>query len=157
MLKAALVDVWPLAAALIFVCGGLAAIVQGLKSKVQSRRRSSWTLDFGPWTLDFGRTLDFHADQRGSVESLSFVLTVPVFIMLMLLAVQITQLMIGLVVVHYAAFAAARSATVWIPARLGQNVQQDGENRVGLQRVFQQGGAGGELTQNKPAGEINAK
>jgi hypothetical protein len=31
----------------------------------------------------------------------------------------VSQLMIGTVVVHYAAFAAARSAIVWIPARLG--------------------------------------
>jgi hypothetical protein len=67
-----------------------------------------------------------HADQRGSVQSLSFVLTVPIFVMLMLLAVQVTQLMVGLVVVQYAAYAAARSAAVWIPARM----EMTWENRL---------------------------
>ena len=36
----------------------------------------------------------------------------------MLLIVQVSQLMIGTIVVHYAAFAAARSAAVWIPAAM---------------------------------------
>lgn len=129
MLKAVLYDAWPLAAALVLVCGGLVALVRLVPPP--SRQPIS----------------GLHGDQRGSVQSLSFVLTVPIFIMLMLLAVQITQLMIGMVVVHYAAFAAARSATVWIPARLGQDVQQDGENRIGSQRNFLQNGAGGELYQ----------
>ena len=146
MLKAALIDAWPLAVILVAVCGCLVALVQSLKSKVQSRCRPTSALDLGNWTSGF------HRDQRGSVQSLSFVLTVPLFIMLMLLAVQITQLMVGLIVVHYAAFAAARSATVWIPARVGQNVQQDGENRIGQARVFQQSGAGGELYQITPGG-----
>ena len=62
------------------------------------------------------RLLRLHADQRGAVQSLSFVLTLPIFIMVMMLIVQVSQLMIGQIVVEYAAFAAARSATVWIPA-----------------------------------------
>ncbi len=57
-----------------------------------------------------------HTDQRGSVQSLSFVLTLPLFIMVLLLIVQVSQLMIGQMVVEYAAFAAARAAAVWIPA-----------------------------------------
>ncbi len=57
-----------------------------------------------------------HADQRGSVQSLSFVLTLPLFIMVLLLIVQVSQLMIGQMVVEYAAFASARAAAVWIPA-----------------------------------------
>ncbi len=61
-----------------------------------------------------------HADQRGSAQSLSFVLALPLFIMVLMLIVQVSQLMIGTIVVHYAAFAAARSAVVWIPARLPQ-------------------------------------
>ena len=68
------------------------------------------------------------------MQSLSFVLTVPMFIMLMLLAVQITQLMIGLMMVHYAAFAAARSASVWIPARM-EPFEHVGENRMGLRML----------------------
>ena len=59
-----------------------------------------------------------HAHQRGSAQSLSFVLALPLFIMVLMLIVQVSQLMIGTVVVHYAAFAAVRSAVVWIPARL---------------------------------------
>src|SRR2546423_81522 len=82
--------------------------------------------------------LALHADQQGSVQSLSFVLTVPFFIMLMLLAVQITQLMIGEMIVHYAAFAAARSASVWIAA-------DDGvlsENRIGQRQELYQNDVG---------------
>jgi hypothetical protein len=90
-----------------------------------------------------------HANQRGSVQSLSFVLTVPIFIMLMLLAVQITQLMIGMVVVHYAAFAAARAATVWVPARLEHD--DEWENRLG-QRVQTGTEFSGELYQISPGG-----
>jgi hypothetical protein len=91
-----------LALALLLVCGALATMVRLLRCGTRQ-----------PFVA-------LHRDQRGSVQSLSFVLTVPVFIMLMLLAVQITQLMIGLTVVQYAAFAAARSAAVWIPARMDQ-------------------------------------
>jgi len=63
-----------------------------------------------------GRLLRLHADQSGSAQSLSFVLTLPFFVMIILFIVQVSQLMIGTIVVHYAAFAAARSAIVWIPA-----------------------------------------
>ena len=55
---------------------------------------------------------------RGQRQSLSFVLTLPLFILVMLTLVQISQVMIGRMVVQYAAFAAARSAIVWVPARL---------------------------------------
>jgi hypothetical protein len=67
-----------------------------------------------------GRLLKLHHDEVGSVQSLSFVLTLPLFIMIMMMIVQVSQLMIGTVVVHYAAFAAARSAAVWIPAAMAQ-------------------------------------
>ncbi len=63
-----------------------------------------------------GRLRQLHRDQRGGAQSLSFVLTLPLFVMIMLLIVQVSQLMIATVVVHYAAYAAARSAIVWIPA-----------------------------------------
>ncbi|MGO8691288.1 MAG: TadE/TadG family type IV pilus assembly protein [Thermoguttaceae bacterium] len=66
--------------------------------------------------LRLGRLRRLHGDQAGSVQTLSFVLTLPIFIMVMMLIVQVSQLMIGLIVVHYAAYAAARSAVVWIPA-----------------------------------------
>ena len=65
------------------------------------------------------RLAGLHRDQDGSVQSLSFVLTLPLLLMVVLFIVQVSQLMIGTMVVHYAAFSAARSAVVWIPARLG--------------------------------------
>src|SRR5262245_59218669 len=123
MLKAALLSAWPLALALLLVCGGLATLVRLIRPAIRQSLQA------------------LHADQRGSVQSLSFVLTVPVFVMLMLLAVQITQLMIGLIVVQYAAFAAARSASVWIPARLEPD---ELENRIGERQ----------LVGNEQSGEI---
>lgn len=75
--------------------------------------------------------LRLHRDQRGSVETLSFVLTLPIFVWVMMLIVQVSQLMIGSIVVHYAAFAAARAAIVWTPVRL----ENDFENCVGLYTV----------------------
>ena len=80
----------------------------------------------GTWSRERLRSL--HADQTGAVQSLSFVLTLPVFVMVLLFILQVSQLMIGTVTVHYAAFAAARSAAVWIPANLGTGEE---ENRVG--------------------------
>ena len=57
---------------------------------------------------------ELHRDQCGGVQSLSFVLTVPLFIFIMLFIVQLSQITIGQIGVEYAAFAAARSAIVWI-------------------------------------------
>ena len=68
--------------------------------------------------LDLGRLRQLHADQVGTAQSLSFVLTLPLFIMILLFIVQVSQLMIGQIVVEYAAVAAARAAVVWIPARM---------------------------------------
>ncbi len=65
---------------------------------------------------DVRRVLRLHADQSGTAQSLSFVLTLPFFILVVLFIVQVSQLMIATVVVHYSAYAAARSAVVWIPA-----------------------------------------
>jgi hypothetical protein len=62
------------------------------------------------------RALVAARSEEGGVQSVSFILTIPFFIMLVMFIVQISQLMTGLMVVHYAAFAAARSAQVWIPA-----------------------------------------
>jgi hypothetical protein len=69
-----------------------------------------------------------HVDQKGGVQSLSFVLTVPLFIFIMLFIVQLSQITIGQIGVEYAAFAAARSAIVWIPARASTI---EGEMQVG--------------------------
>ena len=114
VMRSALIDAWPLAVALVGVVCALAVVVRWFRA---GRPRSVWAL---------------HTDQQGGVQSLAFVLTVPVFVMLMLLAVQITQLMIGMIVVHYAAYAAARSATVWVPARMES--AGEWENRIGYVR-----------------------
>jgi hypothetical protein len=63
-----------------------------------------------------GRLRDLHSDLRGGVESVSFVLTMPALVMLMMFIVQVSQVMIAQVVVEYAAYAGARAAVVWIPA-----------------------------------------
>jgi len=80
---------------------------------------AAWALvRFSRAQLRLGRLFELHRDEAGSVQSLSFVLTLPLFIMIMMMIVQVSQLMIGTVVVHYAAYAAARSAAVWIPAAM---------------------------------------
>jgi hypothetical protein len=68
----------------------------------------------------FSHLRNLHADERGAVQSLSFVLTLPIFVMLMLFVIQLSQLTIARMTVEYSAYAAARSAIVWIPANLGE-------------------------------------
>ena len=70
----------------------------------------------GVASWDWRRLTQMHRCQRGGVQSLAFVLTMPIFIMVVLLIVQVSQLMIAQMVLHYAAFAGARSASVWLPA-----------------------------------------
>ena len=77
------------------------------------------------------RLRDLHRDQVGGVQSLSFVLATPFFVMIMLLIVQVSQIMIGLLVVHEAAYAAARSAAVWIPAWVSDNERQNQVQSLG--------------------------
>jgi hypothetical protein len=79
--------------------------------------------------LDLNRLRRLHADQLGGVQSLSFVVTLPVFMMIMMFIVQLSQLTIAKIMVEYSAFAAARSAQVWIPATLGMVGEQ--ENQIG--------------------------
>jgi hypothetical protein len=81
--------------------------------------------------LELTRLWQLHADQQGSAQSLSFVLTLPLFVMILLFIVQVSQLMIGTVVVHYAACAAARAAAVWIPADLSREDSREGANCLG--------------------------
>ena len=73
-------------------------------------------LAVGAASWDWRRLTQMHRCQRGGVQSLAFVLTMPIFIMVVLLIVQVSQLMIAQMVLHYAAFAGARSASVWLPA-----------------------------------------
>ncbi len=69
--------------------------------------------------FDWRRLRRIHACQEGGVQSLAFVLTLPMFIVIAQFVVQVSQLMIGVMVVNYAAFASARSAAVWAPASVG--------------------------------------
>ncbi len=73
------------------------------------------------------RCWELHRDQAGAVQSLSFVLTLPIFMIILLFIVQLSQLTICRVILEYAAFAAARSAIVWIPANLGPGDEQENQ------------------------------
>lgn len=75
-------------------------------------------LRFSGARLAPGKLRRLHRCEEGSVQTLSFVLTLPFFIMLLLFIVQVADLMIAIGLVHYAAFAAARSAIVWLPANV---------------------------------------
>ena len=77
--------------------------------------------------LDIERLLHLHREESGAAQSLSFVLVLPVFVMIVLFIVQVSQLMIGTIVVHYAAYATARAAAVWIPANMSD---LEGPNRI---------------------------
>ncbi|MDB5386392.1 MAG: hypothetical protein JWM11_2038 [Planctomycetaceae bacterium] len=99
MHRAVLQACWPWFVCLL-IAGGLAIVlVQFCGGRWQWRR----------WR-------ELHSDQGGAVQSLSLVLTLPVFLMLVLFIVQISQMMVAVMIVHYAAFAGARAASVWIPA-----------------------------------------
>ena len=54
--------------------------------------------------------------EEGGVQSLALVLTLPFFVGTILLLVQLSQVLIGIMTVQYAAFASARAAAVWIPS-----------------------------------------
>jgi hypothetical protein len=68
----------------------------------------------GRWQA--ARLRELPADETGAVQTLSFVLTLPIFVMAMMLIVQTSQVMLAQMVVEYAAYATARSTMVWIPA-----------------------------------------
>ncbi|MFM8250500.1 MAG: TadE/TadG family type IV pilus assembly protein [Planctomycetota bacterium] len=76
---------------------------------------------------DWRQLKQLAGDERGAVQSLSFVLTIPVFVIVMMFIVQLSQITIGKFVVEYAAFAAVRSAQVWLPAHVSD---EESTNRV---------------------------
>lgn len=55
-----------------------------------------------------------HRDTRGAAAVVDFILTFPVFMVVVLLVLQFAVLANGAVIVHYAAYSAARSARVWM-------------------------------------------
>jgi len=73
----------------------------------------------------WGRLRRLHGDQRGTAQGLSFVMVLPLFIFVIMFIVQVSQLWIAEMVVHYAAYAGARAAAVWIPARLTGGVETE--------------------------------
>jgi hypothetical protein len=75
--------------------------------------------------LHLRRLRDVHCCEAGGVQSLAFVLTLPIFLMVVMFIVQIGLMMVGLITVNTAAFAAARSAAVWIPAYLDPDVEPE--------------------------------
>lgn len=85
-------------------------------------------LRFSRARFDWSRLRSLHSCQDGGVQSLSFVLTLPMFLVVVLFVVQISQLMIGIMVVNYAAFASARAAAVWFPAQIQNGAFLEREN-----------------------------
>lgn len=78
----------------------------------------------GRWNLK--RLRELHRCQDGGVQSLAFVVTLPLFMVIVQFIVQVSQLMVGVMVVNYSAYAAARSASVWVPVKLrSDDVQQN--------------------------------
>lgn len=77
--------------------------------------------------LRVGRLRDLHRCEAGGVQSLAFVLALPMFLAVVMFIVQIGLVMVGLITVNMAAFAAARSAAVWIPAYVSEI---EAENRL---------------------------
>jgi len=114
--------------------------------------------------FDIRRLSQLHHCQRGGVQSLSFILTLPMFVMLVMFIVQVSQLMIGQVVINNAAYGAARSLAAWVPQQVGldhlqlQNVIFDNRlspsQSVGYYYVGGSrqdgfvGGVGGQTTEN---------
>lgn len=86
--------------------------------------------------LSLRRLRRVHRCEIGAVQSLSFVLTLPLFIMIVMFIVQVSQLMVGIMGVHYATFAAARSATVWSAAHTAGDSGYYEEHENMLQRPF---------------------
>jgi hypothetical protein len=91
--------------------------------------------------LQLAHVKSLNRDQQGGVQSLSFVLTLPVFVMVLMFIVQLSQITIATVVIEYAAFAAARAAMVWIPAETATEYA----NQIGTYRQtgIGSGGAAG--------------
>jgi hypothetical protein len=102
--------VLPWVAALAALCGAFVAVAR---------------LSGGSWKV--ARLRSLHACESGAIQSLAFVLTLPFLVMILLFIVQVSQLMIALVTINYAAFASARAASVWVPTMI-----QDGYAGLGF-------------------------
>lgn len=95
--------------------------------------------------LEPGRVRRIHQCEKGSVQSLGFVLTLPFFLMIIMLIVQVSQIMMANVLVHYGAFTSARSAVVWIPAN---GDLQETANRISSFNLIQRTSEGSQYRVN---------
>ena len=86
----------------------------------------------------FSRLRNLHGDQCGAVQSLSFVLVLPLFVMVMLFIVQVSQLMIGTIVVHYSAYAAAICHMAGICTSAVAGAGHDNEFAIGSASVLRE-------------------
>lgn len=80
-----------------------------------------------PWRRINSRLRQLPDCQEGGVQSLALVMTLPLLIGSILLVIQLTQVLLGVMTVQYAAFSAARSAAVWIPTRIDSQNSQENE------------------------------
>lgn len=71
------------------------------------------------WNLS--RLKQLHTCQDGGVQSLAFVLTLPFFILIVTFILQISQLIVAMMGVHYSAYAGVRAAVVWLPASVSDS------------------------------------
>lgn len=107
-----------MSAAMLWACGPwLGCLVIGVAGLALTLRLAQ--VDYQGPRL-WGRLGRLHRCDTGAVQSLSLVITLPMFLLFVLFIVQVSQLMIGTMVVHYAAWAAARAAIVWIPADVSE-------------------------------------
>ncbi|MBM79051.1 MAG: hypothetical protein CMJ78_00460 [Planctomycetaceae bacterium] len=66
--------------------------------------------------FSFARLRQIHGCETGAVQSLATVLTLPLFIMIVMFIIQVSELMHGIIAVNYSTFAGVRAAAVWIPS-----------------------------------------
>ena len=102
--------------------------------------------------FDIRRLRQMHHCQRGGVQSLSFILTLPMFVMLVMCIVQVSQLMIGQVVINNAAYGAARSLAAWVPQHVIEIEPDASTDAFGLEPHFQNSIRDTELRPNSPYG-----
>ncbi len=87
--------------------------------------------------LDLRRLGQLHRCQRGGVQSLSFVLTLPMFVMTIMFILQVSQLMIAQVAINNAAYGAARSLAAWVPQHVVEIEPDARTNPFGIEPHFQ--------------------
>ena len=87
--------------------------------------------------LNLRRLGELHRCQKGGVQSLSFVLTLPIFVMIVMFIVQVSQLMIAQVVINNAAYGAARSLAAWVPQHVIEIESDATTDPFGLEPHYQ--------------------